>query len=257
MRHTPCRAAQVSGDRTLTRSIPSAPMRSIATSSISSLRATIASPLFSSTRSRAAMRPTRRSTNGSGIWVDSSRVIQVPRSVPQSSSRVMTSCATSTRRRVRYPESAVRRAVSASPLRAPWLEMKYSSTLIPSRRLLRIGRSMIRPDGSAIRPRMPASWCTCVTFPRAPEWVIIQAEALDAVDELGGRDRAQLAVALRDERLEPLAVHHPVDEAELLGDDRVEDHASCGRLDQLGIHRTCAVVGGRVPHLELDLDRRL
>ena len=122
------------------------------------------------------MRPTRRSTNGSGIWVDSSRVIQVPRSVPQSSSRVMTSCATSTRRRVRYPESAVRRAVSARPLRAPWLEMKYSSTLIPSRRLLRIGRSMIRPDGSAISPRIPASWWTWVTLPRAPEWVIIQTE---------------------------------------------------------------------------------
>ncbi len=70
----------------------------------------------------------------------------------------------------------MRSAVSARPLRAPWLEMKYSSTLIPSRRLLRMGRSMIRPDGSAIRPRMPASWCTWVTFPRAPEWVIIQTE---------------------------------------------------------------------------------
>ena len=135
---------------------------------------TIVSPVFSLTTSIAAMRPTRRSSNGSGMATDSSTVIQVPISVPQSSSRVMTSCATSTRRRVRYPESAVRSAVSARPLRAPWLEMKYSSTLIPSRRLERIGRSMIRPDGSAIRPRMPASWWTWVTFPRAPEWVIIQ-----------------------------------------------------------------------------------
>ena len=41
------------------------------------------------------------------------------RSVPQSSSRTITSWATSTSRRVRYPESAVRSAVSASPLRAP------------------------------------------------------------------------------------------------------------------------------------------
>ena len=39
-----------------------------------------------------------------------------------------------------------------------------------------MGRSMIRPEGSAIRPRIPASWWTWVTFPRAPEWVIIQTE---------------------------------------------------------------------------------
>ncbi len=35
------------------------------------------------------------------------------------------SCATSTRRRVRYPEFAVLSAVSARPLRAPCVEMKY------------------------------------------------------------------------------------------------------------------------------------
>ena len=122
------------------------------------------------------MRPISRSRKGSGICADSSAVIHVPMSASQSSSRVMTSCATSTRRRVRYPESAVRSAVSASPLRAPWLEMKYSSTLIPSRRFDRIGRSMIRPDGSAIRPRMPASWWTWVTEPRAPEFVISMIE---------------------------------------------------------------------------------
>ncbi len=39
-----------------------------------------------------------------------------PSVVPQSSSRTMTSWATSTRRRVRYPESDVRRAVSARTL---------------------------------------------------------------------------------------------------------------------------------------------
>ena len=122
------------------------------------------------------MRPISRSRNGSGICADSSAVIHVPISAPQSSSRVMTSCATSTRRRVRYPESAVRSAVSARPLRAPWLEMKYSSTLIPSRRLERIGRSMIRPDGSAISPRMPASWWIWVTDPRAPEFVMSMIE---------------------------------------------------------------------------------
>src|SRR5256712_2902443 len=36
--------------------------------------------------------------------------------------------------------------------------MKYSSTVSPSVKLAMIGRSMIRPVGSAIRPRMPASW---------------------------------------------------------------------------------------------------
>ena len=64
-----------------------------------------------------------------GVAIGMSR----PLVVPQSSSRMMTSCETSTSRRVRYPESAVRRAVSARPLRAPWVEMKYSATDRPSR----------------------------------------------------------------------------------------------------------------------------
>ena len=38
-------------------------------------------------------------------------------------------------------------AVSARPLRAPWVEMKYSSTVRPSRKLERIGFSMMSPDG--------------------------------------------------------------------------------------------------------------
>ena len=79
------------------------------------------------------------------------------RSEPQSSSRTISSCATSTSRLVRYPESAVRSAVSASPLRAPWVEMKYSSTDRPSRKFDLIGRGMISPFGLATRPRMPAS----------------------------------------------------------------------------------------------------
>ena len=101
-------------------------------------------------------------------------MIQLPCSVPQSSSLVITSWATSTRRRVRYPESAVRRAVSARPLRAPWVEMKYSRTVMPSRKLLRTGTSMIRPDGSAMRPRMAPSWPMLPLLPRAPESVIIR-----------------------------------------------------------------------------------
>ena len=107
---------------------------------------------------------------GSAIFITSDR------SVPQSSSRTMTSCATSTRRRVRYPESAVRRAVSARPLRAPWVEMKYSTTDRPSRKLDLIGRGMVSPLGLETRPRMPAICRTCIGLPRAPELTIIHTE---------------------------------------------------------------------------------
>ena len=100
--------------------------------------------------------------------------MEIDRSVPQSSSRTMTSCATSTRRRVRYPESAVRSAVSARPLRAPCVEMKYSTTDRPSRKLDLIGRGMVSPLGLETRPRMPAICRTCIGLPRAPELTIIQ-----------------------------------------------------------------------------------
>ncbi len=52
--------------------------------------------------------------------------------------------------------------------------MKYSRTVIPSRKLLRTGTSMIRPDGSAIRPRIAPSWPMLPLFPRAPDVVIIE-----------------------------------------------------------------------------------
>ena len=67
----------------------------------------------------------------------------------------------------------MRSAVSARPLRAPCVEMKYSSTDRPSRKLDLIGRGMISPFGLATRPRMPAIWRTCIMFPRAPEWTIM------------------------------------------------------------------------------------
>ena len=35
---------------------------------------------------------------------------------------------------------------------------------------------MIRPVGSAMSPRMPASWRICWTEPRAPDWDIISTE---------------------------------------------------------------------------------
>ena len=67
----------------------------------------------------------------------------------------------------------MRSAVSARPLRAPWVEMKNSSTLRPSMKLALIGRSMISPFGLAIRPRIPASWRIWENEPRAPESAII------------------------------------------------------------------------------------
>ena len=123
-------------------------------------------PVFS----RLASLRRRPSASFSAIFMLSER------SVPQSSSRTITSCATSTRRRVRYPESAVRSAVSARPLRAPWVEMKYSTTVSPSRKLDVIGRGMVSPLGLETRPRMPAICRTCIGLPRAPELTIIQTE---------------------------------------------------------------------------------
>ena len=108
--------------------MPASSMRAADSSVIISLRSTRSggsSPFLTLTRGSgsgaAASRPTRRRWKAPFSSLDSERMIQLPSSVPQSSSRVMTSCATSTRRRVRYPESAVRRAVSARPLRAPWV----------------------------------------------------------------------------------------------------------------------------------------
>src|SRR5690606_40886173 len=51
----------------------------------------------------------------------------------------------------------------------PWVELKYSCTFRPSRKLALMGVSMIEPSGRAISPRMPASWRICACEPRAPE----------------------------------------------------------------------------------------
>src|SRR3990167_8213671 len=71
------------------------------------------------------------------------RKIVIPFLVPQSSSLITTSCATSTRRRVRYPASAVLSAVSLIPFREPCVEIKYSKMLNPSLKLSRTGNSII------------------------------------------------------------------------------------------------------------------
>src|SRR5204863_29603 len=71
--------------------------------------------------------------------------------------------------------------VSARPLRAPYVEMKYWSTVSPSRKLAVIGVSMSSPEGLAIRPRMPASWRICCAEPRAPESAIMKIGLKDGM----------------------------------------------------------------------------
>ena len=93
--------------------------------------------------------------------------------VPQSSSVIVTSCATSTNRRARYPASAVFSAVSASPLRAPvGRDESTRAPTAPSRKFDLMGLSMISPIppvsffcGLAIEPCMPAS---CRIWSREP-----------------------------------------------------------------------------------------
>src|ERR671929_194307 len=107
---------------------------------------------------------------------------------------MIASCATSTRRRVRYPEFAVLSAVSARPLRAPCVEMKYWSTDSPSRKFVVMGVSMISPEGLAMRPRMPASCRICWAEPRAPDRGRHQLAVGAHAD---GRLQVELAVVVR------------------------------------------------------------
>ena len=83
--------------------------------------------------------------------------------MPQSSSLIMTSWVTSTSLRVRYPASAVFRAVSVSPFREPRAEVTYSKIVNPSLKLDFVGRSTIFPRGSTTKPRIAAS---CLTWSR-------------------------------------------------------------------------------------------
>ena len=177
---TPCLLSQVSTERISTLSIGESSISCATFSVISSPAATIRWPvagcMISCTDTRPKIRSDRVEITSSPFF----RAVQTsPRSVPQSSSLIITSCDTSTRRRVRYPASAVFMAVSARPLRAPWVEMKYSSTDIPSLKFERIGFSIIcAPSapafcGFAISPRIPESWRIWSLEPRAPESSII------------------------------------------------------------------------------------
>ena len=97
----------------------------------------------------------------------------MPSEVPQSASLTMTSWLTSTSLLVKYPESAVLRAVSVKPLRAPVADRKNSRTERPSRKFDLTGTSTVFPMALAIRPRIPASCFIWLRPPRAPDTDII------------------------------------------------------------------------------------
>ena len=83
------------------------------------------------------------------------------------------SCDTSTNLLVKYPESAVLKAVSESPLRAPWAEIKYSRASRPSANEDLIGISTALPVVLAISPRIPAICLNWFILPLAPDLTII------------------------------------------------------------------------------------
>ena len=79
----------------------------------------------------------------------------------------------------------------------------------------------------------------------------VEADALDAVGEVGGLVRAEHPVALVDELLELGPDHDLVRVAELVGQDLVEEDPADGRPAPLGAE----LAGLGVPGLDLGLDR--
>ena len=100
----------------------------------------------------------------------------IPLVSPQSSSAIITSCATSMSLRVKYPAVDVLKAVSAVPFLAPCVEMKYSRTSNPSLKDDFTGSSMILPAGLITKPFMPAICTGCDQEPLAPESIIENTE---------------------------------------------------------------------------------
>lgn len=125
--------------------------------SIIVFESTIISPVSGCFISFNAYLPSSLSCNFSIIWLPSlmSSII-IPSCVPQSSSLIIMSWLTSTSLLVKYPESAVLKAVSAKPFLAPCDDMKYSSASSPSLKHDFIGISTVFPDVFAISPRIPA-----------------------------------------------------------------------------------------------------
>ena len=119
-----------------------------------------------------------------------------PWSVPQSASRTIISWETSTKRRVKYPESAVFKAVSAEPLRAPCVDKKNSATLSPSIKFERIGISTGVPSGLAMIPRIPATWVKFEILPRALEFIMMKIGLSISVWETPSSSALTSSVAL-------------------------------------------------------------
>ena len=142
----PLVASQVNADLTSTDSIEEFSILAAIKSEMCSPAETNNSPVTGSITSCNEVLPTILSFNYSTTSSFFFRAVtEIPLKVPQSNSVTTTSWATSTNRLVKYPASAVLSAVSARPLRAPWVEIKYSRIDSPSLKLERIGFSIISP----------------------------------------------------------------------------------------------------------------
>ena len=131
---------------------------------------TIISPVVGFLISSNGYLPNNLSCIFSIIWFPSFiSYTSSPSVEPQSSSLTIISCDTSTNLLVKYPESAVLKAVSESPLRAPCAEMKYSNASSPSLNDDLIGISTVLPVVLAISPRIPAICFNWSKLPLAPE----------------------------------------------------------------------------------------
>ena len=117
-----------------------------------------------------------------------------PSVVPQSWSLTIISWATSTSLLVKYPESAVLKAVSAKPFLAWCEEMKYSSASRPSANDALIGISITLPVVPAISPLIPAACLNWFKLPLAPDWTI-KLIGLSG-SNLSSKDLPTLVVAL-------------------------------------------------------------
>ena len=107
---------------------------------------TITSLVVGSLISFSGYLPTNLSCKLSIIWFPSLiSNISIPSVVPQSFSLTIMSWETSTNLLVKYPESAVLKAVSAKPFLAPCAEIKYSSASSPSLNDEVIGISTVLP----------------------------------------------------------------------------------------------------------------
>ena len=116
----PFLASQVNADRTSTASIEDSSILAAISSEMCSPAEANNSPVTGSITSCKDVLPTILSFNFSTTSSFFFKAVtDMPLKVPQSSELTITSCATSTNLLVKYPASAVLRAVSARPFLAP------------------------------------------------------------------------------------------------------------------------------------------